>query len=302
MKKLDTESITLEVKWRGGFADRNKLASINIEIQKESLDERIRTRLFNFFIDYIKIYSITKDAINLQEKIANLFLREFYLTDILYVNSEWQSYKTFDFFINAVKNTIYKDYWHNVFSFIEFWNEIDLMLTEKSTNNMFKKEINSMFEKEFVGYRLVDIHVVPITDDLEIQTIQDISKNPYIEVREHISNALGKLSNRENPDYENSIKESISSVEAMSKILVGQPKATLTKALNRLGKEGIYIHPQMKEAFINLYSYTSDDSGVRHSKKIGGVNSSFEEAKFMLVACSAFNNYLLSNKKNIEND
>jgi hypothetical protein len=53
------------------------------------------------------------------------------------------------------------------------------------------------------------------------------------------------LADREKPDYENSIKESI-----------------------------------------------SDANGIRHAGDIGGAASTFEKAKFMLVSCSAFINYL----------
>ncbi len=47
-----------------------------------------------------------------------------------------------------------------------------------------------------------------------------------------------------------------------------------------------------KEAFNKLYGYTSDKSGIRHN---GGVdeNTTFEEAQYMLVSCSAFLNYLI---------
>ena len=51
----------------------------------------------------------------------------------------------------------------------------------------------------------------------------------------------------------------------------------------------------MKEAFIKLYHYTSGADGIRHA--IGLLeepNLSFEDAKFMLVSCSTFINYLIS--------
>ena len=49
----------------------------------------------------------------------------------------------------------------------------------------------------------------------------------------------------------------------------------------------------MKEAFNKLYGYTSDKNGIRHN---GGVdeNTTFDEAQYMLVSCSAFLNYLIS--------
>lgn len=45
----------------------------------------------------------------------------------------------------------------------------------------------------------------------------------------------------------------------------------------------------MKEAFVKLYGYTLDANGIRYSVK-NGKDATFVEAKFMLVACSAFVN------------
>lgn len=116
--------------------------------------------------------------------------------------------------------------------------------------------------------------------------------NPYDNVSGHLVKATTFLADRDMPDYENSIKESISAVEAMCVVLLGKG-ATLGAALKQLEDKGIKIHPSMKSAFEKLYGYTSDAAGIRHAGNIGGPNSTFEEAKFMLVSCSAFVNYLL---------
>ena len=42
-----------------------------------------------------------------------------------------------------------------------------------------------------------------------------------------------------------------------------------------------------------IYGYTSDEDGIRHSMlELPKIN--FEDAKYMLVSCSAFINYLKS--------
>lgn len=111
---------------------------------------------------------------------------------------------------------------------------------------------------------------------------------------EHLSKANKFLADRENPDYENSIKESISAVEAICEIITGikGKEATLGNMLKKLETNGVKIHQGLKTAFNILYGYTSDANGIRHAGDIGGKSSTFEEAKFMLVACSAFVNYL----------
>ncbi len=55
----------------------------------------------------------------------------------------------------------------------------------------------------------------------------------------------------------------------------------------------ISLHPALKDAFSSLYGYTSDAEGIRHAL-LDEPNLSFEDAKFMLVSCSAFINYLIS--------
>ena len=106
--------------------------------------------------------------------------------------------------------------------------------------------------------------------------------------------ALQFYSDRENPDYENSIKESISAVEAMCCIITGMTgaSATLGAALRKLEESGVVIHGAMRSAFSQLYGYASDENGIRH----GGIdfkNAPAEDAKYMLISCSAFVNYLI---------
>lgn len=87
------------------------------------------------------------------------------------------------------------------------------------------------------------------------------------------------------------LKKSISAVESVCKVVTGEK--TLGKALNNLEKLGIKIHPSMKSAFDKLYVYTNDSkTGIRHAKINAGYSLNFDEAKFMLVICSSFINYL----------
>ena len=106
----------------------------------------------------------------------------------------------------------------------------------------------------------------------------------------HLRRALELLSNRDEPDYRNSIKESISAVEGLVAKTVGADKGTLGQLIKKL-EDDIGLHPALRTAFSSLYGYTNDEGGIRHaileSKTIG-----FEDAKFFLVVCSAFVNYV----------
>ena len=151
-----------------------------------------------------------------------------------------------------------------------------------------------IFEKEYVAYRFVDKRIVAITDTIELETIESGCNNPYEQCREHFKKGVGFLADRENKDYKNCVKESISAVESMCRIIDGNDRATLTTALSRLEKSGISIDKELKEAFSLLYKYTCDKGGIRHAERNTISDVTFEEAKFMLVSCSAFVNYLIA--------
>lgn len=129
-----------------------------------------------------------------------------------------------------------------------------------------------------------------ITDEQEIKSIEESINTEFDSVNTHLTKALQLYSDREAPDYENSIKESISAVEAMCCVINGT-NDTLGKALKKLKDNGIELHSSMEEAFRKLYGYTSDAGGIRHGC-IDFTNANEEDAKYMLISCSAFVNYL----------
>ncbi len=163
--------------------------------------------------------------------------------------------------------------------------------------NTFIDAINNTLEEENSAHRVIKSSqkIVPITDQNELNSINDAIEHPLQEVQEHLKAAVEKLSDREQPDYRNSVKESISAVEALCKRLSG--KATLPDALKELtntNNKNVNLHPAFKEALNKLYGYTSDSSGIRHSLKEKDEPTSYSEAKYMLVVVSAFINYIIS--------
>ncbi len=193
--------------------------------------------------------------------------------------------------LNKIKGDIERLYnelpWYQVYDLIEF-----IYQSIKSQN--FKKDINFKLERNSSAYRLTDEGIAPISNDEEIETILQASKTRFESVNLHIKKAIQLFNKRENVDYENTIKESITAVETMCSIIVGN-STTLGCALKKLEDNGVLIHPALKLSFEKLYGYTSDANGIRHAGDIGGPNSTFSEAKFMLISCSAFINYLIEN-------
>ena len=95
-------------------------------------------------------------------------------------------------------------------------------------------------------------------------------------------------------DYKNCIKESISAVESVCKVIANKPKAELGDALKALIASGYPIHGGLKSAILALYGYTCEAGGIRHAERATESTVTFEEAKFMMVTCSAIVNYLVA--------
>lgn len=152
--------------------------------------------------------------------------------------------------------------------------------------------LNYSLEKEFSAYRILNNNIVEITSDVEINEIETAinSAENSNSTKQHLSRALELLSDRKTPDYRNSIKESISSVEALCMEITGNPKATLGQAL-KLIEKSTELHKSLQSAFGSLYGWTSDADGIRHAMMDESTLKQ-EDAIFMLVSCSAFVNYL----------
>lgn len=293
----------MKVSMRGGFSDRNAIKPENTAIQLKDFDKRTRIQLQNMIsTHYADIYGhMSYGDSDVQE-----FLK--YVIGTVYSQPiDVRKYCDDDKTIQQIYNTILNDSYDDVLTIIEaliqYWDNYlkkrigyeyyDVYRKTYTAESLFELA-NKCFETEYVGYRFVDGIIVPISDKHEIKTINETLNTDFQPVYDHVSKANQLLADREHPDFENSIKESISAVEAICEILTGAKgsDATLGKMLKKLEDRGVVIHSALKSAFNTLYGYTSDASGIRHAKNIGGSSSTFEEAKFMLVACCAFINYL----------
>ena len=189
--------------------------------------------------------------------------------------------------------------WYEVYDFID----IHLSYLEDDERDIRIRQYNELLEQEKAGYRIVSGEIAPITNETEIATIEQSADTAFQSVNQHIQKALSLYADIQSPDYENSIKESISAVEAICCIITGLSgaNASLGKVIKKLKDNGVHIHSAMEQAFSSLYGYTSDEDGIRH----GGIdfkNAPAEDAKYMLVSCSAFVNYLIEKYEKVQMD
>jgi hypothetical protein len=278
------------------FSQRIGKTHLTKEVQLDSIDNELKNGLWNIYDLFIL------------QKISNQHDYSIrMIPSVLFSNSLWHNYfkKPIDQIPNRfsgtqseIRNYFFSCEWYNLYDFIEF--NIDLV-----NENGFRQSINidelcqsfnEILEREFAGYRFIEKILSPITNTTEIEEIEESfsvteSFTSLKSCNTHLKSALLKLSDRLNPDYRNSIKESISALESIAKIISNNPKDSLGGALDKI-KGKLKIHSALERGFKQIYGYTSDTDGIRHALT-EETSCDFEDAKFMLVSCSAFINYLV---------
>jgi hypothetical protein len=271
------------------FSQRYGYKPVRKIIQKDSIDEDLRNRLWNALTIY---YWNEMRRLFYESKQGRAFIKNFlfkiwhdhFKKPIDNIKTHWREN------LEYLKYHYFNCQWYEVYDFIEF------IVNEYPNDNIkynFIKFSNSVLEKELSGWRFVGDIFTPITSEDEITTVEDALKisASFKPINIHLRTSLEKLSDRKSPDYRNSIKESISAVEAICNLITKSPKRTLGQCIKGLEAK-LDMHPALKDAFSKLYGYTSDAEGIRHAL-MDEPNLEFEDAKFMLVACSAFINYLI---------
>lgn len=295
-----------KVQVRGGFSDRRGIKPLNTKMQLDELDNRTRIGIANLLREW---YDDGKFA-QYRSDFCERLLKDIYFE---FVDDQARciiKYQNDDFIESYIYLPISENGYDEVLTIVEYITNYFLQWQmsqhQKGIHYYdlidYKAEINELFQREYVGYRFIDGEITPISDDIEVAEIEKSLDIEFQGCKSHIRKALGFLSDRENPDYKNSIKESISAVESICQIIAQNSKATLGEALKKLEEHGVKIHKAMKKSFSSLYGYTSDEGGIRHCEGIFESNVTFEEAKFMLVSCSAFVNYLIAEYGKIDKD
>ena len=256
----------------------------NVEIEYEKVSKELLGRIWGIFYKEEYDYYDTIQWENYTTGIEDMMIE----MGIPYEFPDNHIHKNHN--AEALQKYLSKGEWFVIFDFVERY----LAKKDAPTAERMRSAFNQALTDEVSGYRIVGNHVVPVTNKAELQTIQEAMNTPYSSVNRHIEKALELFADRRNPDYENTVKEAISAVEAMCCIITGLTgaSATLGNAIKKLEEHGVYIHSAMKKAFTSLYGYASDENGIRH----GGTDFKdvpSEDAKYMLISCSAFVNYLI---------
>lgn len=242
--------------------------------QREGLDDNTRTVLWNAFYanfaDTFDEWRYYSDPIH--QKIFARFLKK---AIDEYEDGPANERYIKEFFLNQE--------WNKVLDLVDF-------ITQTNHEQAFVDECNIALAQENSAYRIVGKFVTEITSEQEVVEIETAQQIPFDSARMHLEKALALFSNRESPNYEKCIAESIHAVESIAQEITGKEKS-----LNAL-TQSLKLHPNLTNGLDELYNWTSKD-GIRHAKSGKSLPVDQATARFMLVTCSAFVNYIIAKRQ-----
>jgi len=217
------------------FSQRKGIKPVKSVIQVNFMDDDLRNDLWNAltasYWDNINKYWIYNSP-DMEILIKKIWVDHFKQPLDTLENAWSKTYK-------KIRKIFYNYEWYEVYDFIEF---IVYSYPYKDDNQDFMDLCNSFLERELSAYRFIGGKITQITSEEEISEIEEaleISK-PLKAVNTHLKTALDLLADRKSPNYRNSIKESISAVEAICNLITKEKNTTLGQALKKIENKVSY--------------------------------------------------------------
>jgi len=249
----------------------------------DEIDEVVKNRIWNLFNKCVNFLRGETESDIFIEKLWDGFFKG-KINDLQCTGYTYDTGTIYS--LSDIENKFFQLEWYKYYDFLEF------LMKEPLLKDIVVEEANKIFNEENIECRIINYLVVPMMEKEEITEIEQAQKlnNRYENVTTNLRKALELYAKRPEPDYKNSIKESISAIEALARVITNNPLATLGKLIKQLP-----VHPAFRDGLNKIYGWTCDEGGIRHSQKDykDYLESGEDEARFMLVLAHAFVNYII---------
>lgn len=218
------------------FSERYGCKQIREIVQIDSIDEPLRNALWSLLkihvwddVNYTSGvyggYYLSDDANRELKDLCELLWFNYFKKPLDQLDSEWTKV------LEELRSHFFQSKWFEVYDFIEF---VANNYKRYKFRDAFIQSCNAILEKEISAYRFVGGLLSRITEQEQLDEIELAIERARGPIQTHLRRALELLSNREEPDYRNSIKESISAVEGLVAKTVGAEEE-LEEELGRIG-------------------------------------------------------------------
>ncbi len=210
------------------FSERQGLKPIRQVLQTDSMDEALRSRLWNVLANSLPSskegYKFSHPESRLLLQFCQRAWHEHFKRPIDTI-PEWPNEA-----IKQLRTHFFKCEWYEVYDLMEFVEGIRSSFYSGSK----AKEFNEVLAAELSAYRFVEGKLVPISSEQDNRAIEQAiaqTSDRYSPTSEHLKQAVALLARKPIPDYRNSIKESISAVEAICAVITGDSSSLLNNLI-----------------------------------------------------------------------
>lgn len=166
----------------------------------------------------------------------------------------------------------------------------------------FTVQVNTLFQEEKLRFGFQDGKAEKVGSgfiDAEVKEARYLLKEPEFKSADELfEKAIKALNERPHPDVENCIKDAISTIESVGKIIRNDKNAKINNIIKDARQKGVIPHP-LGDSIIKLYAYRGDEPAVAH----GGVEPSkvtIDEAEFVLAMSAVIIIYLVKKRSKLE--
>lgn len=233
----------------------------------------------------------------------NLLNGIYRIARLMQPNENWPSYQ------DELKWVLTSTEWSKIFNYCERvyshllvevsdLKEQQIIATKQEVEKYFTDEMNILLSEDNFDYRFKNGQFERAG---RLQTQKSLkrmgavlSSSSLSIVRQHYIKAVKFFNNIEDPDYKNSIKESLCALELCIELTTGKPASkNFTKSIKELEGNGkSQIPPQIAESIIKVFAYRGGGQGVAHAAQNGSKTTKLE-AELILNITAAYITYIV---------
>ena len=278
-----------EMKYSELFSKRHRLRPTPEGLMDEDIPERARIGLYHIVEEYFggehqkDYYDIYKEICKalriLGNRNVNIYTASSAIEETIMTCNWWQYYD------------ICEVLWANPYSeYSQQKHEVDIA-----------EKINSLFRDEQIGFELREGGIEKVGSgfiDSQIKETRYLLKEPEFKgADQHFEKAIKALNIRPKPDVENCIKDAVSAIESVGRIITNDENALLSDIIKSAVKKGAIPQP-LDQTFQKLYAYRGNEPGVAHgATDISKVTA--DEAELILTMSAAMIIYLVKKRSQL---
>ena len=208
-----------------------------------------------------------------------------------------------DYTASIVIERLIKDCeWHQFYDICETsWASLPFEYWREKERNEFSEQVNALFREEQLGFEFRDGKVEKVGSgfiDSQIKEARYLLKEQEFKGADtQFEKAIRALNVRPNPDVENCVKDAVSAIESVGRIIVNDEKALLSNIIKDLARKDVIPKP-LDEAIQKIYAYRGDQPGVAHGL-VGASKVTVDEAEFVLAMSAAAITYLVKRRSKV---